>query len=208
MSVRASERRRLYLALMGMLSVAVAAGVLGTRSSPPALTANGARVGVSALPPAPRSDARTTVVTQPRQGRSPRVLITPAGRALIGPIPDEQGHIEAEIPELEEALAAEGLDSKWTQDVLAAARASLPETADVSEMQVACSQTMCRIKLVKPEETQAGWSDIDQALSPVVRGEKMFLTESEDGVATGFLYFSAEDSVLPFGAESDDEDES
>ena len=136
---------------------------------------------------------------------SPKVDTSDGARTLYGPKQDAQGRRPARIPELEDALDVEGSNEAWRRDVEAKAEAAIPKEAQLRELDVRCTQTFCRIKMVKPIDTRADWPEIDRSLYQVAAGEAVFLTEREGGVSTGFLYFASVDSHLPLGNLEDDE---
>jgi hypothetical protein len=75
----------------------------------------------------------------------------------------------------------------------------VPAEAEVEELTVRCAQTFCRVKIVKPLNTLAGWEDIDRALTEIATGEAIFATENDGDTSTGYLYFAEAKNQLPMG---------
>ena len=65
---------------------------------------------------------------------------------------------------------------------------------------VDCAQTLCRIRLTKPLQSELDWPDIDKALFSVATGETVMTTETLGDTGVGYIYFSANDANLPHGS--------
>lgn len=175
----------------------------------------GTRAPLLPLPQTTSSKAslenRTHALTSPAHNEraaspSPKAVTSPEGRTLYGPKPDALGKRQARIPELEDALDIEDVDEVWAHDVTEKARASIPKEAELRELDVRCSQSFCRVKMVKPIDTRAGWPEIDQSLMHVAPGEAVFLTEREGALSTGYLYFASAESQLPLSNLTQDQE--
>ncbi|MFM2418339.1 MAG: hypothetical protein RL385_3062 [Pseudomonadota bacterium] len=126
-------------------------------------------------------------------------LSTPEGRLLMAPQQKSNEKVPANIPDLDAVLDDDDANDAWTEKITSYAHTAIPAGAQLSELTVRCSETFCRVKMVKPIDSSVDWPEIDSALVPVATGEAIFSTENEGGVSTGYLYFAESDNKLPLG---------
>lgn len=160
-------------------------------------------------PPASEAPAKPKPLSREKlRTLSPKFALTPeGGRLLLGAQPDEQGIIHAEIPELEDVLDEEDVDEARRAHVLKEFQATLPDNAQIRSVDVACGESLCRLKMVKEQSSEADWGDIDTAMASFTQGEKIFLTEAHQGTEVGYVYFSGDHDALPLAQVAMPEDD-
>lgn len=98
---------------------------------------------------------------------------------------------------IERALEEDEADAAWTAEVETQARERLAADPALHIDALQCTHTFCRIQMTKPIDSNMDWEAVDQALTPIARGETIFAAERNGAETTGYLYFAALGSSLP-----------
>jgi hypothetical protein len=162
------------------------------RDQDPRLPSPAVQAPIAAPPGAPTARAKSAA-RERGTAQTERVIYTEYQGS-------ETRAFSARHPQLEDALEIEDADPAWTARVEHKARELLAGDPAIHSMRARCTQTFCRLQIVKPISSALDWPQIDSRLAAIAQGEAIFQTQDEGGTSTAYLYFSAKDSHLPIAA--------
>jgi hypothetical protein len=147
-----------------------------------------------ALPATQTSEAQTP---QPPAAQLRPQLSNLQGAHLVALPLTAAGRPRARNAGIERALAEDEADATWTAEVDTQARERLAGDPALHIDALQCTHTFCRIQMTKPIDSNMDWEAVDQALTPIARGETIFAAERDGAETTGYLYFASVGSSLP-----------